>query len=268
MPSGSGSGWSRMPTFSREPSSSRISTTRCRFSRWSNSSSKSSRISERRRPRRRQGCSGRSPESSLSESTRSGAIGTVSPITPTAVRTKPISSLTTPKTSPSRGSSFAMPSTERPPGSARKPGGRTRVSSSRGTQNSSSFSPAPMRDQSRASSAPSHTMMRRSKDSPGGSSARPRTRAILAGAPGRSEPYLDRRPCECHGAPEGCDLRGIRRFQLPGLRPAQPRRAEPRQRADAGSVTRRPRPSPLRRSPPASRPCSPPCRSARASTAP
>ena len=101
-----GSGCNRIPTFSRDASSSRSSTTRWRFSRWSNSSSKSSRISERRRPRRRHGWIGRSPESSLSESTRIGAIGTASPTTPTAVRTKPISSLTMQKTSPSRGSSL------------------------------------------------------------------------------------------------------------------------------------------------------------------
>ena len=68
----------------------------------------------------------------LSERTRIGAIGTASPITPTAVRTKPISSDTIPKTSPSRGSSLVIASGLSPPGSARKPGGRTRDSSSRG----------------------------------------------------------------------------------------------------------------------------------------
>ncbi len=55
MPSGSGSGWSRMPTFSREANSSWSCTTRCRFPRCANSRSTSSRICVRSPVRRRQG---------------------------------------------------------------------------------------------------------------------------------------------------------------------------------------------------------------------
>src|SRR5262249_38554907 len=155
---GSGSGWSRIASRSRASRSARTSTTRRRFSRWRNWRSMSSRMSERRPARRRQGCSGIEEPSTRSESTSTGARGAAWSIAETALRAKAGSSLTTANSSPGRGPRRATASRARPPGMAWKPAGRARDSPSWGTHERTSSSPAPIRPQSRAISAPSQMM--------------------------------------------------------------------------------------------------------------
>ena len=178
MPSGSGSGWSRMPSFSRGSISARSSTTRRRFSRCANSSSMSSRIRERRPARSRQRSEGSSSSSTRSESSSTGASGAASRTASRAARTKATSSLTIAKPSPVLKSSFAIASAERPPGSAWKPGGRKRDSFSRGTQLRTSSGLVPIWLHRRACSCPSHRMTRPDKTDPRARSAPRQARAL------------------------------------------------------------------------------------------
>jgi hypothetical protein len=108
MPSGSGSGWSRIPTFSRRSSSDRTATTRRRLPSIENSSSMSSRISERSPVARKEGWGGSAPGSTASESTSTGACGTVSSTIATAARANAASSVTNANSSSAVAPSFAI----------------------------------------------------------------------------------------------------------------------------------------------------------------
>ena len=127
----------------------------------SNSSSMSSRISERRPRAQQAAMRGQLVVVELDRrAPGSGACGAASRTATSAARTKPRSSETIAKIVALLESSFSIASAERPPGSARKPGGRKRASFSRGTQLSSSSGREPIWLHKRACSAPSHRMTR------------------------------------------------------------------------------------------------------------